>query len=265
MPKRTVFQFSFLIVLVVLFFSFSARTAGAQFSSLPMASYLEAAEDNLKPGEIVVGSEAGVVRAREPYHSNIIGVVAADPPIVFYKRTADSVAVVTEGTAQVFVNTTNGPIASGDYITTSDVPGQGQKADSFGPILGRARESLETGEGEIEVELNPRQFAAQTTETTEKKEKEGVVATVWSNVLEGLRDASDFPELLRYLFALLIGVSSFVLGFVYFGRALRGGMEAIGRNPLAKASIRVALVMNLIGIIILTLAGMGLSLVLILY
>jgi len=39
----------------------------------------------------------------------------------------------------------------------------------------------------------------------------------------------------------------------------------MGRNPLAKESIRMAMILNLIGILILTMAGLGLALFVILY
>jgi hypothetical protein len=48
-------------------------------------------------------------------------------------------------------------------------------------------------------------------------------------------------------------------------RTLREGVIGISRNPLAKRSIQTAMVLNLIGISILTLAGIGLALFVILY
>ena len=42
-------------------------------------------------------------------------------------------------------------------------------------------------------------------------------------------------------------------------------IEAIGRNPLAKSSIQIAILLDLTGILVLTAAGVGLALFIILY
>ena len=62
-----------------------------------------------------------------------------------------------------------------------------------------------------------------------------------------------------------MGGGSFIIGFFSFIKAQREGVAAIGRNPLAKESVKAAMILNLIGIFILTLAGLGLALFVILY
>ena len=64
---------------------------------------------------------------------------------------------------------------------------------------------------------------------------------------------------------MVLGGGAFVLGFVSFARSLRSGVEAVGRNPLAKSSIQLAMVLNLGGILTLTMAGIGLALFVIFY
>jgi hypothetical protein len=49
------------------------------------------------------------------------------------------------------------------------------------------------------------------------------------------------------------------------GRSLRSGVEAVGRNPMAKTSIQIALAINLLMIIILSAAGVAVSLLVIFY
>jgi len=51
---------------------------------------------------------------------------------------------------------------------------------------------------------------------------------------------------LRYLLAILVAMTSFILGFVYFGRVAKGGVEAIGRNPLARRAIQIGGALNLV-------------------
>jgi len=74
----------------------------------------------------------------------------------------------------------------------------------------------------------------------------------------------DVPRVLRYVFAIILASGSFILGYRAFMRNLREGIRGISRNPLARHSIRLAMILNLIGIVIVTLAGLGLALFVIL-
>lgn len=237
-----------------------SRTALAQ---LQTASYLEVEDRQATSGDILVNATQGLVRASKAYDDRVFGVVVKKPIIGLYKDSTGTMPVVTEGTALVKVNTAaEGEIEPGDYITTSAVPGQGRKALEAGPVLGEALEPLEKSEGRIKVSIGVKHIGGRL-ETQEGVK--GIAGEIVTNISDGLKNPKDFPELLRYLFAIIIGVSSFITGFVYFGKGLRQGVESIGRNPLAKTSIRTSMVLNLVGIVILTAAGMGLSLVLILY
>lgn len=252
----------FIGVLGVTVFFLGAESSQAALNQIQAASYLEVEDEKASPGDILVNATQGLVRASKPYDDRVFGVVVEEPVIGFYQPSTNTMPVVTEGAALLNVNTAAGEIEPGDYITTSAVPGQGQKAVKAGPVLGEALEPLDGGEGRVRATIGVKQVGGKL-ETQEGVK--GVAGEITSNISEGLRNPKDFPELLRYLFAIVIGVSSFITGFVYFARALRQGVEAIGRNPLAKTSIRASMVLNLIGIVILTAAGMGLSLVLILY
>jgi F0F1-type ATP synthase membrane subunit c/vacuolar-type H+-ATPase subunit K len=57
----------------------------------------------------------------------------------------------------------------------------------------------------------------------------------------------------------LIVLLSFVLGLVYFGRASRAGIEAIGRNPLAKRAIQMSIVMYVALSIVIILVGLAIA------
>jgi F0F1-type ATP synthase membrane subunit c/vacuolar-type H+-ATPase subunit K len=61
---------------------------------------------------------------------------------------------------------------------------------------------------------------------------------------------------LRYLLAFLIAIIAFVLGFIYFGRVVRVGIEAIGRNPLARRMIQITMLFNILITIVIVLAGL---------
>jgi F0F1-type ATP synthase membrane subunit c/vacuolar-type H+-ATPase subunit K len=51
---------------------------------------------------------------------------------------------------------------------------------------------------------------------------------------------------LRYFLAALLVVVCVILGLVFYGRLSRSSIEAIGRNPLAKRDIQVALFVQMV-------------------
>ncbi len=216
------------------------------------------ADEEAEPGDILVKKEGQIMRSESRYDEDIFGVVATDPAVVIGRETEDSLPVVTSGVTQVYVDADYESINSGDYITTSSEPGRGQKAPSPGYVVGRAMEDMEEGEGFIEVMVNPH-------EAIFESEREWDEITLWEAVGRIFTAIErDVPEVIRYMLAFFIAVGSFIFGFRSFATALREGLRGISRNPLAKGSIKFAMVLNLLGIIILTLAGLGLSLLVIL-
>lgn len=226
--------------------------------ALPLiATNLQVADPETKVGDIVSQTEEGLVRSAIPYDENIIGVAAETPIMVFGKPTPTALPIVSFGETLTKASNINGEIKKGDFITSSNRPGVGQKATQLGFVVGKAMENFNQEEGLIKVFVQP-----QKTTLLPEKFSFGRVA---EEILSGLKIPGAIPEILRYLFALLLGGGSFAIGFFSFIKALREGIAAIGRNPLAKRSIRAAMILNLIGIAILTAAGLGLALFVILY
>jgi F0F1-type ATP synthase membrane subunit c/vacuolar-type H+-ATPase subunit K len=46
---------------------------------------------------------------------------------------------------------------------------------------------------------------------------------------------------------------------IYFGKASRAGIEAVGRNPLAKRVIQLTVVMNIVLTIVIVLVGLAIA------
>jgi len=134
--------------------------------------------------------------------------------------------VVFSGKAFVRVSTINGEIFGGDFISSSVIPGIGAKVDGYGRVLGMAladyREADHEKIGKIPVAIN---IGVNTPLT---------------------RFAAKPAETLRYLMAFLIGFSSIITGFIYFGKVTRSGVEALGRNPLAARLIQFGIFLNLL-------------------
>jgi F0F1-type ATP synthase membrane subunit c/vacuolar-type H+-ATPase subunit K len=85
-----------------------------------------------------------------------------------------------------------------------------------------------------------------------------------SNLMSALRQGLSAPlfeplDSLRYLLAALILLLSFVMGFAYFGRVSKTGIEAIGRNPLASRMIQLSIIMHIMITIVIVLIGFGMA------
>jgi len=245
--------------LISLLFASFFVWAGIIFAQeLPLiARSLEIADPEVEIGDIVSQTKEGVFRSNIPYDENILGVAGETPILVFGKPTPTTLPIISFGQTLVKVSNINGEIKRGDFITSSEKPGIGQKATQSGMVVGRALEDFNQEEGMIRAEINI-QYA--------NIFPPGISAkSIFGKILENIGRPEYFPEVLRYIFALLVGGGSFFAGFFSFIRTLHRGVEAIGRNPLAKRSIQIAMILNLIGIVILTLAGLGLAIFAIIY
>ncbi len=244
--------------LVLLIFSLVFILNGIVFAQdmALIAKNLEVADPEVKVGDIISQTKEGLFRSNIPYDENIIGVVGETPILVFGKPTPTTLPIVSFGETSVKVSNINGEIKKGDFITSSEKQGTGQKATQSGFVVGRALEDFNQEEGLIKTKIN-----IQYQYTSGKVPITGIFGEIWRQ----LGKPENFPAVLRYIFALILGGGSFFAGFFAFVSALRKGVEAMGRNPLAKKSIQLAMVLNLIGILVLTLAGLGLALFVILY
>jgi hypothetical protein len=62
--------------------------------------------------------------------------------------------VALAGRVRVLATTENGPIHTGDPITSSSKPGYGMKASKSGPIIGFSMSNLENGDGKIVINVS---------------------------------------------------------------------------------------------------------------
>ena len=245
-----------LFLAVTAFVGISGVAYAQEIRSGQIATNTYIDDPGAKAGDILVKSGDKVVRAKKPYDANLFGVVVENPSLVLNKANSSTKPVVSYGETLVKVSSQGGTVQQGDFITSSSTAGVGQKARESGFIVGRALEDLKGSEGLISVFVN-----------IQYRNVEGrpTFGRIFSFLLSSLEKPENLPEVLRYLFALLVGGGAFFLGFISFGRSLRSGVEAIGRNPLAKTSIQVAMLVNLAGITILTAAGITLALFVIFY
>jgi len=203
-------------------------------------------------GDIICLEKAGYDPCTHTYDPNLVGVNTASPAAVFDNQSMQNKQfMVNKGKAVVRVSSENGSIKSGDFITTSKVAGVGQLADRNGMILGTALDSYssndKTAVGTIPVSISIHSVAT--------------LSDARENLLSTIGQVLSAPTLtplasLRYVLSFTIAAVAFVLGFVYFGRVTKAGVEAIGRNPMAGKMIEITVGLHILLTIAIVLTGL---------
>ncbi|PIP56886.1 hypothetical protein COX05_00635 [candidate division WWE3 bacterium CG22_combo_CG10-13_8_21_14_all_39_12] len=170
--------------------------------------------------------------------------------------------LVRGGKVQVLVSSSGGSIEEGDYIMSSSIPGVGVKWDGRrAQTLGVAQESLSQDENAPTL-INVTVLLSDL--GNEGGNANGFLGGLQASLLgflnSGNQSVSAEPSLaIRYLLAILVAVLSLGFGFFVLGRISLRGIEALGRNPLAKKSILSGLLVNLSLTIVVVLGGVLLA------
>jgi F0F1-type ATP synthase membrane subunit c/vacuolar-type H+-ATPase subunit K len=251
MNKKTLIVLSLFFVL--LFISYS--TTFAQVASSGIAISIPVSDPEAQDGDIICTYPEGNVRCSQEYDPSVYGVISDDPALSIEDfDLISSKLIVTSGIATVRVTSVNGNITEGDLITTSLKPGLGQKASRNGYVLGTAVENYESDNpdtvGRVQVALNIHPASG--------------LSGTRGNLIQFIRQGLAVPvfepvESLRYILAALMVIISFTLGMIYFGRASRTGIEAVGRNPLAKRVIQLTIFMNIALTIVIVIVGLAIA------
>lgn len=219
----------------------------AQVGSSGVAVSVPVQGEDVSDASLVCSGEGGFVECSELYDSSIYGVITDDPAAVFEGGEFEgSRPVMSTGTAVLRVSAVNGAIVVGDLLTSSEIPGVAVKADQDGFVIGAAMEEFDpvdsNAEGLILISLNIHPTIGLS----------GAASSLLTNLGRGLSLPVLNPLVsLRYLLAFAIVVIGFTVGFVNFGRVGRAGIEAIGRNPLARRAIQLSVFINIaLGIVI---------------
>lgn len=253
---RRVFAF-FLVVLFFALFLFGniITVVNAQSNnSSGIAVYIQILDKNIVEGDIVTLSGKGYALSDTPYDPNLFGVVVSDPAIAFESSQPNSHPVVSEGKVYMRVSTINGAIKKGDLITSSTIRGVGEKATESGFIVATALEDYNASSskdiGKILVVLSVGH------------------GTVSSEVRNSLLRTFEFVmkapymsplSVLRYVFAAIMIIVSFLVAVGYFGRISSLGIEALGRNPLASRIIIFSIVLHIILAFTIIAVGIGIA------
>lgn len=237
--------------------SYVPQVYAQEVSSLGIANFINITEASAKDGDIVSSTDKGYHLSNIEYDAAMYGVITKNPAISFGTE-KNGKPVVASGKAYVNVSSANGAIKPKDFITSSQNPGVGQKANKSGFVLGTALDSYNAADkkavGKILVLINPRYNSPQ-------EEAAGAARSNLINTVKNAAVATSLSPLasLRYLLAAVIVVVAFFVGFVYFGRVAQSGVEALGRNPLAGKFIQASVVINMLLTVGVMAVGLGLA------
>lgn len=219
----------------------------------------------LAPGTVVsqdTNNQNNVVAANEQTANNVLGaVVANDGSLLSIDTSASTVQVAVNGRANVLVSTLNGDIKIGDLIATSSISGVGAKATSTGKVFGIAQHAF-NGSDASAYSQNVEQTTGES-----KPVKIGTIAVVitlgqQATASKNSQNKMGFTELLSkiagkqvslpriILSGLIVSISLVIVTIMIFA-AIKNGITATGRNPLAKSAIfeSLAQIMALVALI----------------
>jgi hypothetical protein len=258
--------FSLICVAALLFPIFPVQ---GQFESVGIAKTYVIDDPNALFGDIVsFDRETQTMRLSQISGDPELFGVIADEPLLVLETENGGVPVLRNGDTLINVTTRNGAIRAGDYITSSPIPGKGMRADqNHTHIVGIALEPWSGGEvatttiEDVIVGVIPVLLSVGTQEKAadlleEYKEEEPPAQT-------GITEATIL-NIIQYLLAAFIAVGSVYIAFKNFGPNIKDGIVSIGRNPLAKSSIRSMVVLNVVLIAVVSLGGLFISLAILL-
>lgn len=227
----------------------------AQVTSSGIAITVPIEDESISGGHIICSSKEGFVLCKNPYDPAMYGVITDNPSAALEAESTKSKRLLmTTGNALVRVSAANGNISEGDPITTSDIPGVGKIATRNGYILGNAMEDYkpanpdDVGQILVAVNIHP----------------EAGLSSARSDLLQAIKQGVQAPLFeplasLRYILAAAMILLAFSLGFIYFGRVAKTGIEALGRNPMAARMIQLSVLFHIVITIIIVLIGLAIA------
>ena len=252
-----IFTFIFIFTLYTLPFTLYPSSIHAQ-SEGEVTSVYDVADKDATDGDIMKINDQGLVRTSMGFDNKMFGVIQ-DQPLLTYRTELEGKPVARSGIAVVSVTTLNGPIKYGDYITSSAIEGKGQKAKESGYVLGVAlvdfegtgAQTIDGPTGKVASGKIPVAIKIEYAELTNPRFIGRIFGFIGNAFLENINDPKKFAEIIRLIAAGLLVLLSFTFGFLTFSRSIAKSIEALGRNPLAKAPIQLSIIIN-VALLVLT-------------
>lgn len=256
------------ILLVGGFLPLFSASLLAQIKELDIAQRYELADGTFEFGDIIVYDRDSLVYKLSVVHGDpdVFGVTLETPTLLLDDGTANA-PVVRSGEAFVNVVARNGPIAPGDYVTTSGVRGKGERANvedayligiALGSFSGLPEEVVGS-EGEVSYGRIPVLLSVGHVSKAQEVLTGAPVSAADNDITE-----ATLLNVIQYIVAAFIAVGSVFIAFRNFGPNLKTGIDSIGRNPLAKSSIQSMVFLNAVLIALVSAGGLIISLAILL-
>jgi hypothetical protein len=258
-------------VLLLLFISQLVFTnqSFAQSSGVDATLTFQNVDSKAVYGDILIKSGQGFSLADSPYSIYLFGVLEEKPLLVFRDGNDSSKPITRSGVVNVNVTNINGDIKSGDFITSSPIPGKGQKAERSGYVIGIALEDLKNtnpnitfGNKKVSSGQIPVAMRIEYAEITNPRSSR-IADYLNTALFQNIQSPDRFQRLVQYTLSGVVVVTSFLLSFLVFARSAIKGIDAIGRNPLAKRAIQVSIFLNIILALTTTLVGLAAAFVIV--
>lgn len=224
----------------------------SQNKGIEVANVYDLADPKASEGDIIVLNEKGLVRATAGYDRQLFGVIQSNPLAVYRDIEKTGVPILRNGTTPVKVTNLNGPIKSGDYVTSSELAGYGAVAVKSGYVLGIALSGFEGNSGN-QIDYNGKKYNVGTVdialkieyaEITHARNPNRLINQINEALLRSLQTPEKTGQILRYLMALLVLFASLAVAYLANARTSARSIEAIGRNPVAKEEIKASARLN---------------------
>ncbi len=235
-----------------------AQSTGSP-NSIGISQQVYVDSQDKRDGLVISHQDSAYTLSSETYDKSVFGVIARNSAVEFTTGgSAETVPVITSGLVPVLVTAKNGNIAVGDSIATSDLPGIAMKATKSGFVVGVAQEAFNSENaaeiGSILVTLDIKFSFASDSPDSEKISRR-LLDIVSLSTIASLEEPT---QVMRYVIAAIVLLGSLLFGFASFFRSAHKGIDALGRNPLAKNAIVLGIALNTL----ITLAIIGVGIVL---
>lgn len=223
-------------------------------------------------GDIISNTPGkGFVRSNVTYDNHIFGVLSDNPLIVNRPTDPNSKErpILQTGDLDVNVTDFNGKISKGDYISSSPIPGKGMKATLSGYVIGVAISDMTSGDntsfqgrqlsnGVVKVSLR-----IEYAELSTPRSSSSFFSALNAAFFRSVQNPEQFTLVIRYIIAGIIVILSLLIGFFAFTQSISKGIEAMGRNPLARRSIQISIIIQVIMTILTTIGSIVLALIIV--
>lgn len=263
-PARTIILLLGFILYALSFTLYPSLAHAQEPQGIEVTSVYEIADTDAVEGDIMTATDKGFVRSNIGFDPKLFGIIQ-DRPLLVYRTQAKGKPIVRSGTATVNVTTLNGPIKIGDYITSSLIPGKGQRSVESGYSIGIALAAF-TGQdapqvdgpqGKVSLGKIPVAIRIQYAETATPNFAGRLFGFVGTALMQSLVDPKQIGNVARFFAAGLVIICSFAFGFLTFSSSIAKSIEAMGRNPLARSTIQLSMIVTIVLLIITEIVGIA--------